>query len=205
MKKGFTLIEMLVVIGIIIVLLGAAVSSFSRMTKSAEKAKVQELVSNAATALTAYFQTEGAWPKAIRDGDGRLDAKQALVIARGYFSLNTDSSDPKSATKLVGLDRFGIVTPWAQAVLKRLGANATESSSVNGSSTVRDHILYYSVDLNGDGVIEGQELRNLTGIERIRATAAVWCCGKSGKLETDYTRGRKRDMVYSWTYGQTQK
>lgn len=45
MKKGFTLVEMLVVIGIIVILLGASIGGFSKMTKSAERAKARELVS----------------------------------------------------------------------------------------------------------------------------------------------------------------
>lgn len=206
MKKGFTLIEILVVIGIIMVLIGVTVGGYSKMTKSAEKAKVQELVSNAATALTAYFQTEGSWPKRIQNGDGRLDENQALVIARGYISMTTDSpNNPKAASKLMGLDRFGLVTPWAQARIKNLGTSATLDSLVTGESTVRDHILYYAVDLDGNGLIEGKELQNISGIEFIRATAAVWCCGKDGKYDEDYARGRRRDHVYSWSYGQTQK
>ena len=51
-KSGCTLVEMLVVIGIIAVLVGASIGGFSAMTKTAEKAKCQELVSNVATALT---------------------------------------------------------------------------------------------------------------------------------------------------------
>jgi prepilin-type N-terminal cleavage/methylation domain-containing protein len=65
MKKGFTLIEMLVVIGIIAVLVGASIGGFSAMTKSAENTKCQELVSNTATALTAMFQDTGVWPQRL--------------------------------------------------------------------------------------------------------------------------------------------
>lgn len=204
-KRGFTLIEMLVVIGIITVLIGVSIGGYAKMTKSAERAKVQELVSNAATALTAYFQAEGAWPKRIQNGNGRLDKDQALVIARGYLSMSTDASDSRNAKKLTGVDRFGVVTPWAQAVIRKLGVSATESSMVTGSSTVQDHILYYSVDLDGDGVISGSELRNLEGVEQIRATAAVWSCNAKGESPNDYAKGRKGDFVYSFTYGQTQK
>ena len=37
---------------------------------------------------------------------------------------------------------------------------------------------------------------------RVRATAAVWCAGKDGRLE-NYRDGLKSDDVYSWTVGQT--
>ena len=50
-KSGFTLVEMLVVIGIIAVLSAAGMVGYSRIIKSARKAKTVELVANAATAL----------------------------------------------------------------------------------------------------------------------------------------------------------
>ena len=38
----------------------------------------------------------------------------------------------------------------------------------------------------------------------IRATAAVWCCGKDGVIEA-YAIGLRKDDVYSWTVGQTKE
>ena len=60
--------------------------------------------------------------------------------------------------------------------------------------------MRYAIDLNGDGVIPGVQVGGET-ID-IRATAAVWCCGKDGKMES-YSAGLKKDDVYSWTIGQT--
>lgn len=205
-RKGFTLIELMVVIGIIAVLIGATVGSYSAMTKRAEKQKCQELVANVRTALTALFQEKGAWPKRLRDNAGKqLDAKTAYALVAGstqYLSLTKDSD----AGKLVGLDRCGIVTPWATAALKQAGQKGSETTRV-GLRTVKDHILYYALDLNGDGVIKGGEapdiLDNRSGI---RATAAVWCIGKSGGNDGKpwpYSKGQRKDDVYSWTDGQT--
>ena len=202
-RRGFTLIEMLVVIGNIAILTGAAIGSFSAMTKTAEKAKAQELVSNAATALTALFQQEGAWPKRlISNNNKQLDKDAAVPLAKGgYFSLTTKGSG--SDMQLSGLDKFGIVTPWASAVIKRRGTNAQLGDSVTGTTKVQDHILYYAIDLSGQGVVQAT-----VGGEsvKIRATAAVWCIGKSGGKSGKpwpYSMGLKKDDLYSWTYGQT--
>ena len=202
--RGFTLIEMLVVIGIIAILIGASLGGYSAMTKTAEKAKAQELVSNAATALTALFQREGSWPKRlISNNNKQLDEKAALALARGgYFSLTKSGSGENM--KLVGHDRFGIVTPWATAIIKKRGTSAQLSDQVTGTTKVKDHILYYALDLSGKGVINAQ-----VGGEqvKIRATAAVWSIGKSGGDNGQpwtYSKGRHRDDVYSWSYGQTQ-
>ena len=205
MKKGFTLVEMLVVIGIIAVLIGASIGGFSAMTKSAEKAKCQELVSNAATALTALFQKEGAWPRRLASNgatDGLLDENNAVPLAKGgYFSLTTTGSG--SNMKLAGNDRFGIVTPWAETVIKRRGTSAALGDAV-GTATVKDHILHYALDLDGDGVIKGASVGGES--VDIRATAAVWCVGKSGGdggRPWPYSVGRRKDDVYSWSIGQT--
>ena len=211
--KGFTLVEMLVVIGIIAILIGASLGGFSAMTKSAENAKCQELVANTATALTALFQQEGAWPKRLAQNgatEGKLDAKTAYALVAGktkYLSLSATGG------QLSGSDRFGIVSPWAQAKIKRLGTGASESSIVSGSATIDDHVLRYALDLDGDGIIEGANVGGKS--VDIRATAAVWCCGKDGVISpypyggggsgggANKGKSSRCDDVWSWTPGQT--
>ena len=201
-KRGFTLIEMLVAMGIIAVLISASLGGYSAMVKAAERAKCQELVSNAATALTAIFQDEGVWPKVLRENgmkDGLLDENSALALVsngRNYFSLTT------SGGALSGHDKFGILTPWGAAVVKRLGERAKPESPV-GSKQVKDHILHYAVDLDGDGKIIGASVGGQS--VNVRATAIVWCCGKDGNVDPyPYVSGGGRtDNVYSWTPAQT--
>ncbi|MBQ8126239.1 MAG: prepilin-type N-terminal cleavage/methylation domain-containing protein [Kiritimatiellae bacterium] len=198
MKKGFTLVEMLVVLGIIAVLVGATIGGYSKFSKTAEKTRCQELVSNTATALATLFQQNGAWPRALRtaaQGDGKLTATAAYPLA-AYMSLTTSNN------ALAGYDRLGIVSPWATAVIRhRSGGAVSESTRVPSGGTVDDHILRFAIDYDGDGIIEGANVGGET-ID-IRATAAVWCCGKDGRIEA-YSQGLRRDDVYSWTKGQTQ-
>ena len=217
-KKGFTLIEMLVVIGIIAILIGASLGGYSAMTKSADRTRCQELVSNVATALTMLFQNEEAWPKRLvgaadggAGGGQLLDENSAYALianGRAYFSL----TKAQSGDKLGGHDRFGIVTPWAQAVIKSLGTSADKSSKV-GSKTVEDHILHFAIDLDGDGRITGVNVGGQS-ID-VRATAIVWCCGKDGVIDpypyangsggkgSSSKSGSRSDDVYSWTPAQT--
>lgn len=206
MRKGFTLVEMLVVIGIIVILMGAAIAGYSKVTKSAERAREQELVSNVATALTALYQEEGTWPKRLVNGagsDGRLTADVAYALAangRHYLSLSAEDG------RLIGFDRFGIVTTWASAVIKRAGTAASLGTKVAGTSkTVEDHILHYAIDTDGDGIVENVSVGGAS-IPAIRATAVVWSCGKDGVVSPyPYLSGSKSggiDDVYSWAPGQ---
>ena len=199
--NGFTLIEMLIVIGIITVLTGATLAGFSKMQATAERAKVQELVSNVATALTAYFQTEGAWPKRIAangGSDGVLDAATAFPLVKaGYLSMTLNSE----GTALGGLDRLGVVDPWGAAIIKRKGSSASLSDKV-GSATVEDHLLHYAIDLDGDGFVQNASVGGES--VSVRAAAIVWCAGKDGKMER-YSVGLKKDDVYSWTQGMARK
>ena len=201
--RAFTLVEMLVVIGIIATLVGASLAGFNKIKKSADRAQAQELVSNVATALTAMYDKDGLWPKRFREAGeqgGVLDKDTALVLAnRGYMALTMRNN------KLSGNDRFGILTPWAAKYVSR-NLNASKDDTVSGKSTVEKQLLHFAVDVDGDGKIIGANVGGET--VNIRATAAVWCVGKSGGDENGdvwpYSTGRCKDDVHSWTYGQTQ-
>lgn len=168
MQKGFTLVEMLVVIGIIAVLTAASVVSFSKMMGSADRAKSQELVHQTATALSAlYQQNNGVWPKRLltaNSGDGKLDESAAVPLA-SYMSLKTNSSG-----ELAGLDKFGILDPAGTALVKGKGTSATKSD-------VEQYILNFAIDVDDDGIVEVEKL----GV-RVRGTAAVWCYDKKKKV-----------------------
>lgn len=216
-RRGFTLIEMLVVIGIIAVLIGASLGGYSAMTKSADKQKAQELVSNVATALTALFNDKGHWPAALlannATSDAQLDEKAAYPLAVGnYLSLSYD----KGQKKTIGLDKFGVLDPWGLMALKRLGSGASKMTDVGASVKLGDRVLHYAVDPDGSGIVNAKVGGTPVSV---RATAIVWCGGKDG-IVSPYPygggggsgeRGRntkgaskgRTDDVYSWTPGQT--
>lgn len=176
MKKGFTLVEMLVVIGIIAVLMSASMVGYSKFIKTAESTKTSELLANVTTALTALYQQEGMWPKRLVVGAKKsppyLDADAALALARKkMMSLDTDNDgDPSQATKLEGYDKFGILTPEGVKFMKKYGKKA-DRTAVEGA------MLRYAIDFDGDGitVVNDTEL-GFAGLE-VRATACVWCIG----------------------------
>lgn len=217
MKKGFTLIEMMVVIGIIAVLAAASIGGYSFATKQAQKARGREIVSNAATALNALFQRQSFWPPTLvkeAQGEHRLSAEAGAVLAvNGLMALSHTvqyGSSGEKIYKLSGLDRCGIVDPWGADVLKRAAENASPSSLyVPSGGTVKDHILYFAIDTDGDGITEA----SVGGVPvRVRSNAIVWCAGMDG-VEAPYPygenahaskggqsrdKGRVSDDIYSW-------
>ena len=204
MRRGFTLVEMLVVIGILAILIGAGLSTFSSSTKKAQKAKGQELVSNVATALEKIYQDEGSWPRQILAASGSekgLDETVAYALAKR--KAMTLSYDPEGKTKkTTKLDRFGIVSPWAQDVIRRKGeSGVSESTKVDSGGTIADHRLRFAVDTEGKGTVTAS-----VGGESvtIRGVVMVWCAGQDGKLEK-YKDGLRRDDIYSWSAQQRVK
>jgi len=209
---------MLVVMGIIAALVTASLAGYRHVLKTGEQARAHELVSNVATALAALFEREGVWPKEIRQrnasGD-KLDAKVAWYL-RKDFGLKVASDADEDTTEVskrqtIGLDRFGIITPWATASLKRRKPEDLKKSadalSVPGGGTVDDHTVRFAVDLNGDGLIENVSIggvgRNAkSSMISVRATAIAWCCDREGKI-VDYATGVRKGGIYSWSHGQT--
>ncbi len=195
-NKGFTLIEMLVVIGIIAILSGALMIGFGRVTKSAQRAKATELVSQAAQALVILRQkNDGVWPAVLSGNFGGGDgAGRGMVadVAKAFGNSKLLGIAMKGGLP-IGISRCGVVDPWAEAVLKR-DSNAQIGSAVPSGGTVQDHIIYFAVDDDGDGfttaTVGGQQVN-------VRAEAIAWCAGADGKIAPYAQRGRSDD-IYSW-------
>lgn len=215
-RRGFTIIELLVVIGVIMTLAAVLLAGISRVQKSAANAKAQDLVSNVATAINQILQYDRNWPgyliKAASAGDPMInsDACQALIRYKVYaLSYVKDrDSDGDTFYKLTGADRCGIVDPWAAQFLKKLDPGVSAASALSrkvpGGGTVRDHVLRFAIDSDYDGICEARVGGTTL---RIRASVAVWSCGKNGQFE-DYSKiGRVEgsDDLFSWTPGQVER
>lgn len=225
-QAGFTLIEMMVVIAVIAILAASLGIGYNRMTKNAQRAKAVEAVSNAQTALVILHDRADGWPKAILNASTHdqgyhvMDEDVAKVMFK-YSLLGVDCkgdrSEPISTYKLRGVDRCGIVDPWAQDALQRADKNqpgsALLSRSVSSGGTVQDHLIYFAVDQDEDGFVTKTEG---APVNKVRAMAIAWCAGADGGLGDCSTakptkgsaNGRvisNSDNVYSWNRDQEVK
>ena len=222
MRPAFTLVEILVVMGIIAILAAASMVGYSRVVRSAKKGRTQELVSNTATALTHILSANNnTWPKSLRnrltEGDGGIldeETSRALVIY-DTLGLSYNERDAKEwssklqkyvvrieKVKLTGKDRCGIVDAEAEAILKR-SKSATSGTKVPSSGkTIKEHTLHFAIDVDGDGITEAK-VEGADGTLNIRATAVVWAAGPDGKV--DYRSRGRNDDVYSWRPAQEVK
>ena len=215
-RSGLTMIELLVVVGIIMALSAVLLAGIGRVKKSAANAKAQDLVSNVATAINRILQSERNWPGyLIKASKGKhlvdSDACQALIRYKAYSLsyVRESSKDGDDYYRLTGIDRCGIVDPWAAQYLKTLAptisGEAAKGRKVPGGGTVEDHVLRFAIDDDYDGIckVEIEGSRPL----RVRASVAVWSCGQNGKFEDYGKAGRVEgsDDLYSWTPGQVER
>lgn len=97
---GFTLVELLVVIGIIAVLIGILVPTVTSVKKAARKADTKGLLTNIASSIEAYRAQFSAYPGAVSNRDLLAGGNGVLVYnlytpkgAGSTTSLNLDSSN----------------------------------------------------------------------------------------------------------------
>ena len=223
-RTGFTLIEMMIVIGIIGILAAALTGAYGLMVKSAQRSKAVEAVANAKSALeTLYMRKDNTWPPAIinaRTHEGGYHVMDENV-AKELFRNNLLNVDCKKMSDeggldgytLRGVDRFGIADPWAQDVIRRKAQQATKSTSVSSGGTVEDHLIYFAVDQNDDGFVDRSEG---APVNRVRAKVITWCAGadgglgdcssdKRGKTTVNGRTVSNGDNVYSWQRAQEDK
>ena len=198
---AFSLIELLVAIGIISIITALSMAAYGKFTARAQNTRCVEFVHQVRTALEQIYQGSDSWPPALQagaaSGDGRLDAKAGAALATGKkMSLThgtTDNADGSKTYVLKGHDRFGIVTPWAMDYIVHHDS-ASLSSKLPGGGTIQDHILRYAIDLDYDGITEVAHGYD-GGSARVRAQACVWSYGRDGVPNT-------KDDIRSWAKGQ---
>lgn len=101
-RRAFTLVELLVVIGIIALLIGLLLPALGKVIQRAKATQTMGTMQNFAKACDSYFQEFGEYPAAIpddilyanltNDGVSRISATEnALLALMGGYRVGTDS------------------------------------------------------------------------------------------------------------------
>ncbi len=83
LQKGFTLIELMIVVAIIGILAAVAIPAYQDYTARAQVTEAVELLSGGKTPMAEYFADKGTWPANATAVMGNVAGKYTSVVAIG--------------------------------------------------------------------------------------------------------------------------
>lgn len=89
--RGFTLIELMVVVAIIAILAAIAYPSYSRYAFRARRADAHNLLMHIAAAQERYYSTHNKYTNKLKDFGYTLDAN--VPTEHGYYTVSVTTSD----------------------------------------------------------------------------------------------------------------
>ncbi len=185
-RTGFTLVEMLLVIGILGILATTLVGSFSYVQKAARQSQAQTLASELATALSIYLQQERSWGDVLPD-KSEMDEEACWVLQeKKLFDVTTYKSGGAEINN-DSLDRYGLLDPYGRALLRR-------NPGISAEEVIR-HRLQIRLDDNYDGYVEAPDGT------KVRASVLVWSRGPDGKDDAEKGGRYPDDDRLSWSHG----
>ena len=129
-KHGFTLMEMMVVIGILGILMGATVSGVGQARERARVAKANTEVRELVSAILAYEAAEEELDKTGTDGE---DATEALL---NRMHLLGDGGKPVYLNAPMTGNPKAFRDPWGTPYKIRIGINQESSSMEMLAATI---------------------------------------------------------------------
>lgn len=83
-KKGFTLIELMIVVAIIGILAAVAIPAYSNYTKRAKASEITNAMGAVGSAMMEYYSDKGEWPDDINTVAGIRDTL-GVTVPHGYL------------------------------------------------------------------------------------------------------------------------
>ena len=166
MKKGFTLVEMLVVITILGILMAMMIPAAGMILKRSKIAQAKSDAGIVMTTMTKYRTEYNRWPSWVsKSGSGYLTDK-AWVEAM--------SPAPGAARTL---DNFNQISFFEAGG----GSLAEKGAYVGAYVDPFGNPYMYQVDVDGDGLIPSPDPAATTPVS---AQVIAWSAGSDGKYET---------------------
>ncbi|MDF7797859.1 prepilin-type N-terminal cleavage/methylation domain-containing protein [Pontiellaceae bacterium B1224] len=151
MKRGFTLIEMLVVIVILGILIGLGSKGFRAAKINAKRAQARVEMSSIETAVKAYQSKYGKLP-ASDSYQGRSDTPDSETLSRDTIAILSAQNEDENPAEMVFLQPQDSATdgtfldPWGTQYLIVL------DTDYDGQVQIRNHTLRRNVAVISTGL-----------------------------------------------------
>jgi len=133
-RKGFTLIELMIVIAIIIILAAIAIPNYLRMTERAKKARISSDMASLATGLEAYRTDWGAYP---------VETALIAVDTAGTLLYGELSGTTGAVTNVLANTNIAGETGPIEYIKKETLSSIVDPFKTTGSDANADGHVYY--------------------------------------------------------------